>query len=110
MKCDDDTFVRLDSVLKEVNKIPSDRSLYIGNINYYHKPLRFGKWAVTYEVCSCFISMEIRICKLLNKPPDALWQEEECAIYYISQGLKNHVQTSNFFLSGMAGGELPTLC
>ncbi|XP_074583343.1 hydroxyproline O-galactosyltransferase GALT6-like [Curcuma longa] len=49
MKCDDDTFVRLDSVLKEVNKIPSDRSLYIGNINYYHKPLRFGKWAVTYE-------------------------------------------------------------
>ncbi|XP_074558005.1 hydroxyproline O-galactosyltransferase GALT6-like [Curcuma longa] len=49
MKCDDDTFVRVDSVLKEVKKIPSDRSLYIGNINYYHKPLRSGKWAVTYE-------------------------------------------------------------
>nr|CAD1818369.1 unnamed protein product [Ananas comosus var. bracteatus] len=49
MKCDDDTFVRIDSVLKEVKKVPSDRSLYIGNINYYHKPLRSGKWAVTYE-------------------------------------------------------------
>ncbi|XP_068643155.1 hydroxyproline O-galactosyltransferase GALT6-like [Aristolochia californica] len=49
MKCDDDTFVRVDSVLKEVNKVPNDKSLYIGNINYYHKPLRFGKWAVTYE-------------------------------------------------------------
>ncbi|XP_064960433.1 hydroxyproline O-galactosyltransferase GALT6-like [Musa acuminata AAA Group] len=49
MKCDDDTFVRLDSVLKEVKKVPADKSLYIGNINYYHKPLRSGKWAVTYE-------------------------------------------------------------
>ncbi|KAG9449633.1 hypothetical protein H6P81_009598 [Aristolochia fimbriata] len=49
MKCDDDTFVRVDSVLKEANKVPSDKSLYIGNINYYHKPLRYGKWAVTYE-------------------------------------------------------------
>lgn len=50
MKCDDDTFLRLDSVLKEVKKVPADTSLYIGNINYYHKPLRSGKWAVTYEV------------------------------------------------------------
>nr|GMC60444.1 hydroxyproline O-galactosyltransferase GALT6-like [Ipomoea batatas]GMD03415.1 hydroxyproline O-galactosyltransferase GALT6-like [Ipomoea batatas] len=49
MKCDDDTFVRLDAVVKEVNKIPKDKSFYIGNINYYHKPLRSGKWAVTYE-------------------------------------------------------------
>ncbi|XP_068637798.1 hydroxyproline O-galactosyltransferase GALT6-like [Aristolochia californica] len=49
MKCDDDTFVRVDSVLEEANKVPNDKSLYIGNINYYHKPLRFGKWAVTYE-------------------------------------------------------------
>lgn len=49
MKCDDDTFVRVDAVIKEVNKVP-DRSLYIGNINYHHKPLRSGKWAVTYEV------------------------------------------------------------
>ncbi|MQM10022.1 hypothetical protein Taro_042910 [Colocasia esculenta] len=49
MKCDDDTFVRLDSVLNEVRKVPSDKRLYVGNINYYHKPLRYGKWAVTYE-------------------------------------------------------------
>lgn len=48
MKCDDDTFVRVDAVMKEVNR-QSGRSFYIGNINYYHKPLRHGKWAVTYE-------------------------------------------------------------
>ena len=50
MKCDDDTFVRVDAIIKEANKVASDRSMYIGNINYYHKPLRYGKWAVTYEV------------------------------------------------------------
>ncbi|XP_051146070.1 hydroxyproline O-galactosyltransferase GALT6 [Andrographis paniculata] len=49
MKCDDDTFVRIDTVMMEVNKIESGRSFYIGNINYYHRPLRHGKWAVTYE-------------------------------------------------------------
>lgn len=50
MKCDDDTFVRVDAVIKEVEKIADDKSFYVGNINYYHKPLRYGKWAVTYEV------------------------------------------------------------
>lgn len=50
MKCDDDTFVRVDAVINEACKVASDRSLYVGNINYYHKPLRYGKWAVTYEV------------------------------------------------------------
>nr|GMC56306.1 hydroxyproline O-galactosyltransferase GALT6-like [Ipomoea batatas] len=49
MKCDDDTFVRLDAVLNEVNKVPDSMSFYIGNINYYHRPLRSGKWAVAYE-------------------------------------------------------------
>ncbi|KAL7132950.1 hypothetical protein ABFS83_12G109500 [Erythranthe nasuta] len=49
MKCDDDTFVRIDAVIMELNKIESGRSFYVGNINYYHKPLRHGKWAVTYE-------------------------------------------------------------
>ncbi|KAJ6816194.1 hydroxyproline O-galactosyltransferase GALT6-like [Iris pallida] len=49
MKCDDDTFVRIDSVMEEVKKVPSERSLYVGNMNYYHKPLRTGKWAVTHE-------------------------------------------------------------
>lgn len=50
MKGDDDTFVRVDAVLDEARKVPEGRSFYIGNINYYHKPLRYGKWAVTYEV------------------------------------------------------------
>jgi hypothetical protein len=50
MKCDDDTFVRLESVMTEVRKIRNGESLYIGNMNYHHKPLRDGKWAVTYEV------------------------------------------------------------
>ncbi|KAF9606510.1 hypothetical protein IFM89_025858 [Coptis chinensis] len=49
MKCDDDTFVRVDAVIKEAREVPNDRSLYLGNINYYHRPLRHGKWAVTYE-------------------------------------------------------------
>jgi hypothetical protein len=50
MKCDDDTFVRLDTVIAEIKKVPSGRSLYMGSINIQHKPLRHGKWAVTYEV------------------------------------------------------------
>ncbi|KAL3511196.1 hypothetical protein ACH5RR_030597 [Cinchona calisaya] len=49
MKCDDDTFVRVDAAMKEVNKVRSGRSLYVGNINYHHRPMRHGKWAVTSE-------------------------------------------------------------
>ncbi|GAY36523.1 hypothetical protein CUMW_022670 [Citrus unshiu] len=49
MKCDDDTFIRVDAVMKEARKVREDKSLYIGNMNYYHRPLRHGKWAVTYE-------------------------------------------------------------
>ncbi|KAK4437128.1 Hydroxyproline O-galactosyltransferase GALT6 [Sesamum alatum] len=49
MKGDDDAFVRVDAIIDEAKKVPESRSLYIGNINYYHKPLRSGKWAVTYE-------------------------------------------------------------
>ncbi|KAM1786358.1 hypothetical protein ACFX12_039148 [Malus domestica] len=49
MKCDDDTFIRVDAVIKEAYKVPEGKSLYVGNINYFHKPLRYGKWAVTYE-------------------------------------------------------------
>ncbi|CAI9285310.1 unnamed protein product [Lactuca saligna] len=49
MKCDDDTFVRVDIVLNEANKVSDGKSMYVGNINYYHQPLRYGKWAVTYE-------------------------------------------------------------
>ncbi|XVE88444.1 hypothetical protein DITRI_Ditri19aG0070400 [Diplodiscus trichospermus] len=49
MKCDDDTFVRVDTVLKEIDGISPKRSLYMGNLNLLHRPLRNGKWAVTYE-------------------------------------------------------------
>ncbi|XP_010460214.1 PREDICTED: hydroxyproline O-galactosyltransferase GALT4-like [Camelina sativa] len=49
MKCDDDTFVRVDAVIQEAEKVKGRESLYIGNINFYHKPLRTGKWAVTFE-------------------------------------------------------------
>lgn len=49
MKCDDDTFIRIDSVLKEIKGISPEKSLYMGNLNLLHRPLRSGKWAVTYE-------------------------------------------------------------
>ncbi|XP_027368830.1 hydroxyproline O-galactosyltransferase GALT6-like [Abrus precatorius] len=49
MKGDDDTFVRVDAIINEARNVPISRSFYIGNINYHHKPLRHGKWAVTYE-------------------------------------------------------------
>lgn len=52
MKCDDDTFVRVDTVLKEVKATPHKHGLYMGNLNLFHKPLRMGKWAVTYVVSS----------------------------------------------------------
>ncbi|PHT36245.1 putative beta-1,3-galactosyltransferase 17 [Capsicum baccatum] len=62
MKCDDDTFVRVDAVIKEVNKVPEARSLYIGNINFHHKPLRSGKWAVTYETIHLSYKMSDTFC------------------------------------------------
>ncbi|KAJ6800721.1 uncharacterized protein M6B38_201660 [Iris pallida] len=49
MKCDDDTFVRVDVILKEIKGITRKRTLYMGNLNLLHRPLRSGKWAVTYE-------------------------------------------------------------
>ncbi|KAF5944824.1 hypothetical protein HYC85_018901 [Camellia sinensis] len=49
MKCDDDTFARVDTVLKEIEGVSPKRSLYMGNLNLLHRPLRSGKWAVTYE-------------------------------------------------------------
>ncbi|KAF2282545.1 hypothetical protein GH714_043753 [Hevea brasiliensis] len=39
----------VEAMIQEAKKVPSDRSLYIGNINYYHRVFRSGKWAVTYE-------------------------------------------------------------
>ncbi|KAK8953548.1 putative beta-1,3-galactosyltransferase 20 [Platanthera guangdongensis] len=49
LKCDDDTFIRLDVVLREMNNAAGKKSLYMGNLNLLHRPLRSGKWAVTYE-------------------------------------------------------------
>ncbi|XP_073008832.1 hydroxyproline O-galactosyltransferase GALT2 isoform X1 [Typha latifolia] len=49
MKCDDDTFVRVDVILKQIKIIARGRPLYMGNLNLLHRPLRSGKWAVTYE-------------------------------------------------------------
>jgi hydroxyproline O-galactosyltransferase 2/3/4/5/6 len=61
MKCDDDTFVGLDSVMAEVKKIPDGKSFYLGNMNYYHRPLREGKWAVSYEVKCHVYSLFLRL-------------------------------------------------
>ncbi|THU56012.1 hypothetical protein C4D60_Mb11t12790 [Musa balbisiana] len=49
MKCDDDTFIRVDVVLKEIKRVSQEKPLYMGNLNLLHRPLRHGKWAVSYE-------------------------------------------------------------
>lgn len=49
MKCDDDTFVRIDSVLEEIRTTSVGQGLYMGSMNEFHRPLRSGKWAVTVE-------------------------------------------------------------
>lgn len=33
MKCDDDTFVKVDSVLGEIKEASRNKSLYLGNFN-----------------------------------------------------------------------------
>ena len=70
MKCDDETFIRVDAVLGEANKIDDGKSLYLGNINYYHKPLRYGKWAVTYEVMLFFIFSAIKYLRYSSRIND----------------------------------------
>jgi hypothetical protein len=50
MKCDDDTFVRVDVVLRHIKLNNGGKPLYMGNLNLLHRPLRTGKWAVTDEV------------------------------------------------------------
>lgn len=60
MKCDDDTFVKVDSIMNEIKNVAGIVSVYIGNINYYHKPLRDGKWAVTYEVSFVYMTLCIQ--------------------------------------------------
>ena len=55
MKCDDDNFVRVETVVNEVKATGHEHGLYMGNINLDHKPLRTGKWAVTFEVITLLI-------------------------------------------------------
>jgi len=50
MKVDDDTFIRVDTILKEIEAVTRNKPLYMGNLNLLHRPMRNGKWAVTYEV------------------------------------------------------------
>ncbi|BAT87288.1 hypothetical protein VIGAN_05064300 [Vigna angularis var. angularis] len=50
MKVDDDTFIRVDTILKEIEAVPRNKPLYMGNLNLLHRPMRNGKWAVTYEL------------------------------------------------------------
>ncbi|WJX56997.1 hypothetical protein P8452_42598 [Trifolium repens] len=49
MKCDDDTFVRVDSVISKARQVQSGKSFYMGYINSHPKPMHRGKWAVNYE-------------------------------------------------------------
>ncbi|KAL0398294.1 UNVERIFIED_CONTAM: Hydroxyproline O-galactosyltransferase GALT2 [Sesamum radiatum] len=49
MKCDDDTFVRVGTILKDIERVSIGSALYLGNLNLLHRPLRTGKWAVSYE-------------------------------------------------------------
>jgi hypothetical protein len=59
MKCDDDTFVRVDMVIKHIKLNRGGRPLYMGNLNLLHRPLRTGKWAVTEEVISSILMVEL---------------------------------------------------
>ncbi|XP_074575004.1 hydroxyproline O-galactosyltransferase GALT2-like [Curcuma longa] len=49
MKCDDDTFIRVDVIMSRIQGVAPHASLYLGNLNILHRPLRSGKWAVTFE-------------------------------------------------------------
>lgn len=60
MKCDDDTFIRVERILKDIQSMSPRRPLYLGNLNLLHRPLRTGKWAVSYEVCN------VHLCKNTN--------------------------------------------
>ena len=49
MKCDDDAFIKLDTLLRWIKAIPPQIPLYMGKLNYLIKAVREGKWGVTYE-------------------------------------------------------------
>lgn len=50
MKCDDDTFVRIDNILAELGNRDVPQGIYMGNMNEGFYPLRTGKWAVNEKV------------------------------------------------------------
>lgn len=108
MKCDDDTFIKVDSIMNEIKKVAKEGSVYIGNINYYHQPLRYGKWAVTYEVS--FRVSQLCNNAFLNRMPMSFnrlviflqeWPEEDYPPYangpgYIVSSDIAHFVVSNF--------------
>lgn len=59
MKCDDDTFVRVNFIMGRIKLISTKRPLYLGNLNLLHRPLRYGKWAVSFEVQLLFHCCEL---------------------------------------------------
>jgi len=59
VKCGDDTFVRIDGILKELQGNAITQGLYIGNMNEGHWSLHHGKWAITIEVCFHYKKMDV---------------------------------------------------
>lgn len=102
MKCDDDTFVRIDSILEEVRAKEIPQGLYMGSMNELHRPLRTGKWAVTVEVyilCEQSITCDMLcICSSMFEQKQKLIvpsrsEELACAIM-------EHVLEPNFWFDG----------
>lgn len=82
MKCDDDTFVKVETILKLVRENSTKQSLYMGNMNYYHQALRHGKWAVTREVCSPLCPCQYCFLRsLADRYPAPLMQEWSGEVY-----------------------------
>lgn len=46
MKCDGDTFVRVDTVLKKIKRNPHVHGMYMGKINLFHKPLHVSHFVL----------------------------------------------------------------
>ncbi|WVZ62280.1 hypothetical protein U9M48_012044 [Paspalum notatum var. saurae] len=108
MKCDDDTFVRLDLVTNEIKKVPSGRSLYMGSMNIQHKPLRHGKWAVTYEVSISSNDSIFVVSRASTHVVDSLglksqheeWPEEIYPAYANGPGYVISSDIADFIMSG----------
>ncbi|KAK6922090.1 Glycosyl transferase, family 31 [Dillenia turbinata] len=95
MKCDDDTFVRVDAVIAEARKVKDGNSFYVGNINYYHQPLRHGKWAVTFELFKMEdVSMGTWVEKFnISRPVEYLHSLKFCQFGCIENYFTAHYQS-----------------